>query len=81
MTNRVFPRRKSDTHKGDYGHIFVLAGSLGFSGAAILCANSVMRSGAGLVTLGIPESLCGIAAKRVFLEVMLKPLPQTKEKI
>ena len=80
MTNRVFPRRKPDTHKGDYGHIFILAGSLGFSGAAILCANSAMRSGAGLVTLGLPESLCDIAAKRVFLEVMLKPLPQTKEK-
>ena len=80
MTNRVFPRRKPDTHKGDYGHIFILAGSLGFSGAAILCANSAMRSGAGLVTLGLPESLCDIAAKRVFLEVMLKPLPQTREK-
>ena len=80
MTNRVFPRRKPDTHKGDYGHIFILAGSLGFSGAAILCANSAMRSGAGLVTLGLPESLCNIAAKRVFLEVMLKPLPQTREK-
>lgn len=80
MTNRVFPRRKPDTHKGDYGHIFILAGSLGFSGAAVLCANSAMRSGAGLVTLGLPESLYNIAAKRVFLEVMCKPLPQTEEK-
>ena len=80
MTNRVFPRRKPDTHKGDYGHIFILAGSLGLSGAAVLCANSAMRSGAGLVTLGLPESLYNIAAKRVFLEVMLKPLPQTKER-
>src|SRR3989338_2033531 len=80
MTNRVFPCRKPDTHKGDYGHIFILAGSLGLSGAAVLCANSAMRSGVGLVTLGLPESLCNIAAKRVFLEVMLKPLPQTKEK-
>ena len=80
MTNRTFPRRKPDTHKDDYGHIFILAGSPGLSGAAVLCANSAMRSGAGLVTLGLPESLYNITAKRVFLEVMLKPLPQAKEK-
>ncbi len=72
-------RRKSDSHKGDYGHIFILAGSLGFTGAAVLCANSAMRSGAGLVTLGIPEGLYAIVAKRVFLEVMTKPLPETKQ--
>lgn len=71
--------RKPDTHKGDYGHIFIIAGSLGYVGAAILCANSAMRSGAGLVTLGIPESLSTIVAKRVFLEVMIKVLPERKK--
>ncbi|HAH21135.1 MAG: NAD(P)H-hydrate dehydratase [Omnitrophica WOR_2 bacterium GWF2_43_52] len=76
----VFSHRKLDTHKGDYGHIFILAGSRGFTGAAILCANSAMRTGAGLVTLGIPESQYSIVAKRVSVEVMTKPLPETKEK-
>ncbi len=75
----VLSHRKPHTHKGDYGHIFVLAGSRGLSGAAILCADSAMRTGAGLVTLGIPESLYPIVARRVFLEVMAKPLPETKE--
>lgn len=76
----VLSHRKPDTHKGDYGHIFILAGSRGFTGAAILCANSAMRTGAGLVTLGIPESQYSIVAKRGFLEVMTKPLPETKDK-
>ena len=80
MTSRVFPRRKPDTHKGDYGHIFVLAGSLGFSGAAVLCANSAMRSGAGLVTLGVPEGVYSIIAKKAYPEVMVRPLAETKDK-
>ena len=80
MTNRVFPRRKPDTHKGDYGHIFILAGSLGLSGAAVLCANSAMRSGAGLVTLGVPEGVYSIIAKKAYPEVMVRPLAETKDK-
>ena len=80
MSYNILSQRKPNTNKGDYGHIFILAGSLGFTGAAVLCANSAMRQGAGLVTLGIPESLSAIAAKRVFLEVMVNPLPQTKNK-
>lgn len=80
FTSRVLSQRKLNTNKSDYGHIFVLAGSRGLSGAGVLCANSTMRSGAGLVTLGIPESLYPIVAKRVFLEVMVNPLPETREK-
>lgn len=76
----VLLQRKLHTHKSDYGHIFILAGSLGLTGAAVLCANSAIRTGAGLVTLGIPESLYPIAAKRVFPEVMTRPLPETKQK-
>ncbi|MEK6567691.1 MAG: NAD(P)H-hydrate dehydratase, partial [Candidatus Omnitrophota bacterium] len=78
MTSRGFSRRKPDTHKGDYGRIFVLAGSLGLSGAAVLCANSAMRSGAGLVTLGVPEGLYSIIAKKAYPEVMVRPLAETK---
>ncbi len=80
MTNRVFSRRKPNTNKGDYGHILVLAGSLGFSGAAVLCANSAMRSGAGLVTLGAPEGVYSIIAKKAYPEVMVRPLAETKDK-
>jgi NAD(P)H-hydrate epimerase len=72
-------RRKADSHKGDFGHIFILAGSAGFSGAAVLCAKAALRSGAGLVTLGIPASLNAPIIKIKPPEVMTLPLPETKE--
>ncbi|MFH1578186.1 MAG: NAD(P)H-hydrate dehydratase [Candidatus Omnitrophota bacterium] len=70
-------QRKRKAHKGDFGHVLILAGCLRFSGASILCANSAMRAGAGLVTLGLPEGLAQSIIKRKPPEVMLKPLAQT----
>ncbi len=70
-------RRAVDSHKKEYGHVFILSGSLGYTGAACLCADAAMRAGAGLVTLGIPESLYGVVASRM-LEAMVLPLPETK---
>ena len=72
-------RRKPNSHKGDYGHILILAGSSRFSGAALLCAESALRSGAGLVTLGIPKSI-NLALIRVKpKELITLPLPETNE--
>lgn len=71
-------RRKPDANKGDFGHIFILAGSAGFSGAAVLCAHAAIRSGAGLVTLGIPEGLNNAIIKIKPPEVMTLPLAQTR---
>ena len=51
------PRRSADTHKGDYGKILVVAGSRGMVGAALLAAEAAYRGGAGLVTIGTPDSL------------------------
>lgn len=70
--------RKQDSHKGDFGHIFVLAGSLKFSGAAVLCAHAAIRAGAGLVTLGIPKGLSSAIIKIKPKEIMLLPLVQTR---
>ncbi len=70
------PSRKSDTHKGNYGRILVLAGSTGMTGAAYLCSKAALRAGAGLVTLGIPESLHGIVASKLTC-VITHPLPET----
>jgi NAD(P)H-hydrate epimerase len=50
-------KRKSDTHKGTYGHLLILAGSAGKTGAAILAAKGALRSGCGLVSLGVPYDL------------------------
>jgi NAD(P)H-hydrate epimerase len=71
-------RRKLNSHKGDFGNILILAGSARFSGAAVLCAEAAMRSGAGLVTLGIPRGLNDAAIKIKPPEVMTLPLPQTR---
>ena len=71
--------RKPEAHKGDFGHILILAGSARFSGAAVLCAEAAMRSGAGLVTVGIPKSLNNAVIKIKPKEVMTLPLPETKD--
>ena len=74
----ILPARKLDTHKGDYGHVFILAGSIGLTGAAYLASSACLLSGSGLVTLGIPESLNSIMEVKL-TEVMTKPLAQTKQ--
>ncbi|MEN8134364.1 MAG: NAD(P)H-hydrate dehydratase [Thermodesulfobacteriota bacterium] len=51
------PARPSNSHKGTYGHLLLLAGSRGKTGAALLCARGALRSGAGLVTIATPIDL------------------------
>ena len=80
-----FKPRKPDTHKGTYGHLFVIAGSVGMTGAATLTSQAAslcfgaLRSGVGLVTLGIPESLNEIMEIKL-TEGMTLPLPESKKK-
>jgi len=50
-------RRPADSHKGDFGRVLVVAGSHGMAGAAVLCARAALRTGSGLVTVSISESL------------------------
>lgn len=71
-------KRKPDSHKGDFGHVFILAGSTGMTGAAYLCAQAAIRCGAGLVTLGIPKSLNPIMEVKL-TEVMTLPLAEAEE--
>ncbi len=54
--------RAIDTHKGDFGKVCIIAGSIGFSGAAAIAAKSALRSGAGLVRLAVPQSVLPIVA-------------------
>jgi hydroxyethylthiazole kinase-like uncharacterized protein yjeF len=58
----IVPSRAADSHKGDFGRVLVVAGSLGRTGAAHLCATGALRSGAGLVTVATPRSCLPIVA-------------------
>lgn len=70
----LLPARRKDMHKGDCGRVFVVAGSVGMTGAACLASKAALRCGSGLVTLGTPECVQPIAAA-VLLEAMTLPLP------
>jgi NAD(P)H-hydrate epimerase len=70
-------KRKADTHKGDYGYVFVLGGSSGLTGAVALCANAALRIGAGLVRAGVPESLSNILSIKL-TEATTLPLKEEK---
>ncbi|MFH1860511.1 MAG: NAD(P)H-hydrate dehydratase [bacterium] len=72
----LIPHHPIDAHKGLCGKAFILAGSTGMTGAAALCSEAALRIGAGLVTLGIPESLNHIMEIKL-TEIMTIPLPQT----
>ena len=51
------PSRPADAHKGTFGHVLVIAGSRGMSGAAVLCGTAALRGGAGTVTIAVPEEI------------------------
>ncbi|MBE6959647.1 MAG: NAD(P)H-hydrate dehydratase [Ruminococcaceae bacterium] len=74
------PDRKPNSHKGDYGRILLLCGSRGYPGAAALAAMGALRSGAGLVFLGVPESIYAIEAIKLN-EAIVFPLPDTDGKL
>ena len=65
--------RPSDAHKGDFGHVLVVGGNIGFGGAGLLASKAAVHSGAGLVSLATRS--CHISASLSFCpEVMVKPV-------
>ena len=71
----MLPDRNENAHKGDFGRVLLLCGSRGYTGAAYLAAMGALRSGAGLVYLGVPESIYGIEAVKLN-EPVVFPLPE-----
>lgn len=71
----LVPRREPDSHKGTYGHLLIVAGSRGKTGAAALAARGALRVGTGLVTLAAPRSLNDIYAASL-TEAMTELLPE-----
>ena len=70
----ILPDRDPWAHKGDFGKILLLCGSRGYTGAAALAAMGALRSGAGLVYLGVPECIYAIEAVKL-TESVVFPLP------
>lgn len=71
----LLPPRDPEGHKGTFGKVLLLCGSRGFTGAAWFAAMGALRSGAGLVYLGVPESIYAIEAMKLN-EPVIFPLPE-----
>ena len=72
-------KRKKDTHKGTFGHVLIVSGSLGKTGAASLAGKAALKMGAGLVTVATPAGCLPMVA-RSMPELMTEPLAETPEK-
>lgn len=76
--NAAFPKRSPFSHKGNYGRVGIIAGSPGFSGAAVMAAKAALRSGAGLITLFHPAGMEQIFETQL-LEVMTFAIPENEK--
>src|SRR5207245_2649767 len=75
---KMIPRRPADAHKGRNGHVLAIAGSRGMSGAAFLVGLGALRSGAGLVTVAMPEGELASVTSQL-PEALTLPLPEAAE--
>ena len=74
------PRRDPMGHKGTFGKVLCICGSVGFSGAAVFAGRAAVRTGSGLVYLGVPEPVWPVAAAKCD-EVMPFPLPSREGRL
>ena len=74
LVGELLPVRRRESHKGDYGRVLLLCGSEGLTGAARLAAKAALRTGSGLVYLGVPEKIYPIIAAGAGSEIVF-PLP------
>ncbi len=77
LVRRLLPHRSPEGHKGTFGKVLCLCGSMGYTGAPVFASRGAVRSGAGLVFLGVPESIWPVAAVKSD-EAMPFPLPEAE---
>lgn len=80
LVKQCCPKRRQDTHKGDYGRILLLCGAEGYTGAPSLAAKAALRSGAGLIFLGVPRSVYPVVAAKLDAPIVF-PLPDRGGKL
>lgn len=80
FVDRLLPARDKNAHKGDFGRVLILSGSVGYTGAPSLAANAALRSGAGLIFVGVPQTVYPIVAAKLE-EPMVFPLACNKHGI
>ena len=78
FVRQCLPRRDPEGHKGDFGKVLCICGSVGYTGAPIFASRAAVRTGAGLVFLGVPQSVWPGAAVKSD-EAMPFPLPETAD--
>ena len=71
---RLLPRRKFSSYKNQFGRVGIVAGSRGFTGAALMCSLGALRAGAGLVEIFVPQEIYEIIASAAAPEAMVKPV-------
>ncbi|MBE6995868.1 MAG: NAD(P)H-hydrate dehydratase [Ruminococcaceae bacterium] len=76
FAREALPPRKPDGHKGDFGKVLIVGGAVGYTGAPYLTAQAAVRSGCGLVWLGVPQAIWAIEAVKC-VSAMPFPLPDT----
>lgn len=74
----ILPRRDPASHKGDFGKLLCVCGSVGYTGAPVFASRAAVRTGAGLVFLAVPEQAWPVVAVKSE-EAMPFPLPETAE--
>ncbi len=79
LVSELLPERPADAHKGVFGKVLLLAGSVGLTGAAVLAARSALRAGVGLAKIGCPRTVLPIIASEV-IEATTLPLPDVAKK-
>lgn len=77
LVRSLLPPRRADGHKGDFGKIYVVAGSVGYTGAPVYAAEAASRTGSGLVFVGVPEAVYPVVAARC-ATAMAQPLPEDR---
>ena len=76
----ILPHRDPEGHKGTFGKVYCLCGAVGYTGAPVLAASAAVRSGSGLVFLGVPEDIWPIVAVKCD-SAMPSPLPSQQGKL